>query len=192
METISRTGAQVLELERVTVESDSLNHVEYRCDTFVDVMRAKRSYFRHPKRKDTLLYTEIIEMIRLLDYPRPLAQYPYFRDKTSVVYGLQCELSPHMGDLDWLAIKGILRDFWKHIYSTENIATSSPVELLRVLIVALAKHRVFSATEVSFHNHTKFQTSFYLQGKVSLHVQTFDDVLFPRPDIGKIGQSHFI
>jgi len=112
-------------------------------------------------------------MIKLLDYPRPLAQYTYFRDKTYIVYGLQCELSPHMGDLDWLAIKTFTERLLEtHLQYREhhNFKSSG---------VTKSADCGISETQSLFCN----QSQFPLSHKISNLIQFTEKGVFTCPDI---------
>lgn len=92
---VASTGARSLEVEGVIPENYRLHHIEHGRSPFADAINSER-----------------LGIIKLLNYPRPLAQHAFISEATTY-YGLQFEQSPTGDDINWLTVIDELKGFWK-------------------------------------------------------------------------------
>lgn len=130
------TSVASLEIEGVTLESHSLDHVQYGRDACAEALLSGQ-----------------IGMIRLLNYPRTGAQYIYIGDDYhAILYGLQCEPSSNMDYIDWFAVESELRKCSVKIMDGMRVATPSLAVVSRDLKLALERHGVSVVTAVSLQD----------------------------------------
>lgn len=136
---IAKDNAATLEVDGVTLAIHPQDHIEFGYDMF-----------------SRLLHNSELQMVTVLDYPRPQDRALYIGVIPGYVCALRFRFSGHPMGIQWQRLKVDLTEFLETFLGvghdgsgTERDPTAVPIELR----AHMDRHGLIDVTEVSFHAH---------------------------------------
>ncbi|KAG0017194.1 hypothetical protein BGZ81_010856 [Podila clonocystis] len=156
----ARCGVSVLEIDGVTPIMHPQNCIEYTNDLVVSLIK-----------RSAMSYTNGIQVLTLLNYPRPKEQYSYLARTHDYIYGLRHTRPFCMPSIGWNAFRQSLYTFENAVHGKVFTTSKGSLRIALELQALLAESGLKRITTIDFYNRQLWRDTFDVTEGIFLDVQ---------------------